>query len=139
MQLVGSTLTVAGDIVAFGNLSDVKLKRDIEEIPSEKALEIVSHLRPVSFKWSDDIHIKEKRGVKDCGFIAQEVSQVLPGIVGDVTEMTTKNVYKSIKHEKLTPYLTGAIQELNLELKTLKATIDTQQMLINSLVQKVSA
>jgi hypothetical protein len=105
-------LTCTGDVVSFGSLSDARLKKNIETIQTEKALDIVSKLRAVTFDWKDDIFNEEKRDTSDLGFIAQEVEALVPEAVSEYTQIESGEVYKRIKHERLIPYLLSAIQYL---------------------------
>jgi hypothetical protein len=113
-------LTCTGDIISFGNLSDARLKKNIETIETLKALEIVSRLRAVTFDWREDIFNEEKRDTSDIGFIAQEVETLVPLSVSEYTQIETGEVYKRIKHERLIPYLASAIQHLKLDVENQK-------------------
>ena len=52
--------------------------------------------------------------------MAQEVEEVVPQAVAEYQEMNSGNVYKNIKHERLIPYLVGAIQKLQLRIEELE-------------------
>ena len=117
MQLTTSNLIVTGDVIVYGSISDQRLKTNVTDLNS--ALDTVNALRPVTFNWRDDVFNEEKRGLPDVGFIAQEVEQVTPLAVGEYPEITSGIVYKNMKHERLIPYLTGAIQELAAKYKAL--------------------
>jgi hypothetical protein len=110
-------LTCTGDITSFGSLSDSRLKKNIESISTEQAIEIVSQLRSVTFDWRDDIFNESKRNTSDVGFIAQQLEPLIPFAVEEYTEVGSGEVYKSIKHERLIPYLVGAIQHLKLDVE----------------------
>ena len=110
--VLNGNLVATGDITAFGSLSDSRLKTNIVNIDSEFALNTIRSLRPVTFDWRGDIFNKSKRGTCDVGFIAQEVESIIPQAVAEYQEINTGNVYKNIKHERLLPYLVGAIQKL---------------------------
>jgi hypothetical protein len=105
-------LTCTGDILAFGNLSDRRLKKNIQPVDTERAIDIVSKLRSVTFDWNDNIFNELKRNTSDVGFIAQEVEELVPLAVSEYKEITSGEVYKNIKHERLIPYLLTAIQYL---------------------------
>jgi hypothetical protein len=105
-------LTCTGDVISFGSLSDARLKKNIQTIDTERALDIVSKLRSVSFDWNDNIFNEEKRNTNDLGFIAQEVEALVPEAVSEYKEVSSGEVYKRIKHERLIPYLLTAIQYL---------------------------
>ena len=116
-------LVATGDITAFGSLSDRRLKTNIIDIDAESALNTVKSLRPVTFDWRDDIFNESKRGSHDVGFIAQEVEEVVPQAVAEYKEMNSGTFYKNIKHERLIPYLVGAIQKLQLRIEELEKKI----------------
>ena len=117
---LNGNLVATGDITAFGNLSDRRLKTNIIDIDTESALTTVKSLRPVTFDWRDDIFNESKRGSHDVGFIAQEVEEVVPQAVAEYHEMNSGAIYKNIKHERLIPYLVGAIQTLQLRIEELE-------------------
>lgn len=107
-----SSLTVVGDVVAYGSPSDVRLKENIKPIKS--ALDKVSKLQGVTFDWkkSDSIlDIKE-----DVGFIAQDVQKVMPELVRE-----NKDGMLSMRHQGIAPILLEAIKELKAEIEELKS------------------
>jgi hypothetical protein len=108
-----------GDIQAFYNYSDARLKTDVAPISS--ALDtVVTQLRPVEFTWRDDITNVDRRNTRDAGFIAQEIHQVIP-----YTEMHMgpDGEYLGVRHERIIPYLVRAIQELKSEVDDLRAQL----------------
>lgn len=109
------TLNLAnGDVVFSGNIgsySDQRLKKDVK--PLENALESVMQLRPVQYK-----RIGTDTDRLECGFIAQELQQVIPEVVQtQEDEMGTLTV----DYAKLVAYMAGAIQDLQAQLNELKA------------------
>jgi hypothetical protein len=101
-------LSLRGDVAAFQTLSDARLKKDVE--PLSGSIDVVRSLRPVTFRWRDDIFNEAKRDKPDVGFIAQEVEQTIPLAVGDFS--IDGMSYKKIEHNRILPYLVGAVQEL---------------------------
>jgi hypothetical protein len=120
---LNGNLVATGDITAFGSLSDIRLKTNITDIDSGSALNTVRSLRPVTFDWKSDIFNETKRGTSDVGFIAQEVEEIIPQAVAEYQEMNSGTFYKNIKHERLIPYLVGAIQKLEYTNKKLEQFI----------------
>jgi hypothetical protein len=122
VMLLASTgnLTCSGDLYAFGTISDQRLKTNIENIDTDIALNTINQLRPVTFTWKDDIFNEQKRGQQDIGFIAQEVEELIPYAVGEYTNIESGEVYKNMKHERIIPYLTSAIQRLTSRLASLE-------------------
>jgi hypothetical protein len=123
---LNGNLVATGDITAFGSLSDIRLKTNIIDIDAESALNTVRSLRPVTFDWKSDIFNESKRGSHDVGFIAQEVEEVVPQAVAEYQEMNSGTFYKNIKHERLIPYLVGAIQKLEYTNKKLEQFIHSK-------------
>jgi hypothetical protein len=62
-----------GSAAAFGSFSDVRLKENIEDLPAQ--LGNITALRPVEFDYKDGGH--------QIGFIAQEMQEVYPDVVGE--------------------------------------------------------
>ena len=92
--------------------SDLTLKKNIND-QSDNLTKILA-LRPVTYNWltdEDGIDIKH-------GFIAQEVAQIMPELVTDGTwiDGSTK---KFLQTAGMTPYIVGAIKELNLKMEDL--------------------
>jgi hypothetical protein len=128
MRLTNGNLTVTGDITGFGNLSDIRLKKNIIDIDLDLSLSKIKSLRPVTFDWKDDIFNESKRNKNDIGFIAQELEQVIPQAISDTSHESTS--YKSIKFERILPYLVGSIQKL-------ENIIDKQNQHIKSLEKDI--
>jgi hypothetical protein len=113
-------MTVVGDITAFGNISDMRFKENVQDIQTEFALNKIKSLRPVTFTWKDNIANESKIGTEDAGFIAQEVEEVIEYAVDDFEEIGSGEIYKKIKHERIIPYLVGAIQRLEARIAELE-------------------
>ena len=112
MQLTTGNLVIVGDITAFGNISDKRLKHTITPIDNINALDIINTLEPVTFIWKDNIANTSRRGSKDVGFIAQEVEKSIPYAVSEFTDLNTGEIFKNMKHERIIPYLVAAVQQL---------------------------
>lgn len=122
MRLYNGRLTCTDDVQGFGTLSDSNLKENVISVTAEESLKIIKDLRPVTFKWKSDIFNERMRNVNDVGFLAQEVENVIPFAVNEYG-MDTHGSFKSLKHERIIPYLTGAIQALVKEVEDLKKQI----------------
>ena len=86
------------------------------------ALEKVSQLKPVNWKWKED-------GSDGQGFIAHELQEVMPDCVTGIKDEVDADgnpKYQGIDTSYLVATLTKAIQEL-------KAIVDAQQQEINAL------
>jgi hypothetical protein len=106
-------LTVVGDLTVFGNISDARLKHNVHTLDLDESIDIINRLRPVTFTWNDDISNICKKNTDDVGFIAQEVEDVIKYAVDEFQDIQTEKMYKKLKHERIIPYLVGAIQKLN--------------------------
>jgi hypothetical protein len=70
-----NTIQVKGDIVAY---SDNRIKKDIFDINSKNALDLISKINPKSFNYIDNI----EKGIKNnYGFIAQDIIKNIPDAV----------------------------------------------------------
>lgn len=119
---VVSSLRAYGEIVSFSDMSDASLKENLVRITdSTQALERVT---PVMFQWKRDIFFSERAGTQDVGLIAQDVEQVFPHVIGTLKDPKKEDiVYKTVKYEKLVPYLINAIQELSERLRSLESIL----------------
>jgi hypothetical protein len=125
---VSGGLSVVGDVVATGTVSDRRLKRNIT--PVIEPLDKVSRLRGVYFNWIADeptgMHFDTQRHV---GIIAQDVQQVLPEIV---QETGTGN-YLKVDYPGLIPLLIEAIRALDESFGEQKRQSAAQGVVITSL------
>ena len=92
-------------------ISDVTLKENIK--PLETGLDEVMKLQPRRFDW------KNGDGKNIAGFVAQEVEEILPDLIGDY-KYTDKETKKSLAMGNMIPTLVKAIQELKAEIEILK-------------------
>ena len=106
-----TSLTVVGDVIAYGSPSDIRLKENIK--PIESALDKVSKLQGVTFDWKKSDSILDIK--KDIGFIAQDVQEVIPELVRE-----NKDGMLSMRHQGIAPILLEAIKELKDEIEELK-------------------
>jgi hypothetical protein len=106
---VNSTLYVTGnitatdDIVGFNVICDGRLKTDVVSISSENSLEVIRNIRPVNFTWNE---LSVKPGLKDLGFIAQEIEKIDLRLVRQGDPM-------SLRWERILTHLVAAVQELD--------------------------
>ena len=119
-QLTGTVnfsgnIQCTGDVIGFGNLSDERMKKNIENLKPNECLNVINLLKPVTFDWRDDIFNQSKCGTPDVGMIAQDVSNVAPLVTCKIEHEGEE--YMGVNYEKLVPYLIGAIQELSSSLR----------------------
>jgi hypothetical protein len=100
---VTGNLTTTDDLIAFDTVCDGRLKDNVFSISSENSLEIIRNLRPVDFTWNTN---STRPGLKDLGFIAQEVESVEPRAVRQGEVM-------SLRWERILTHLVAAVQELD--------------------------
>jgi len=84
----------------YAGTSDIRLKQDIE--PTDKGLDAVMELNPVSYRFIANAESEKK----SYGFIAQEIEEVIPDVVG-----TRHDGMKVLNYNDLISVLTKAIQE----------------------------
>ena len=114
----------------FTSSSDARLKKDVKNIPSHLALNVVKQLQGVRFNWLEkhetsdwpERHQDKKiNGVMDMGFIAQDVEKVLPEVVE--TNEDNKG-FKTIAYGKMVAVLTEAIKEQQKQIDKLQKQIN---------------
>ena len=128
-------MIVTGDITAYGSISDLKLKENIKELDTKLILDKVLQLKPVSFKWIDDIENEKRKGKNDEGFIAQDVEKLWPMLVDEFETLKEEcnDKFKYIHYNKLTVYTTAAIQEQQKQINKLKQDKETKKKEITEL------
>ena len=109
---------IRAQVTSISSLSDKRDKKDIKD--SVYGLDFVDNLKPVTFEW--DRRDGAKKGLKDVGFVAQELQEV--------DDEYTRLVYESnpekleATYGRLIPIMAKAIQELSAEVKELKKQIN---------------
>ncbi len=109
------------NVTSITSLSDARDKKDVKELGA--GLEFVKGLKPVEFVW-DDRDNEEKRDIKDCGFIAQDLKKSQED--AELAD-TLKLVYESnpdkleATYGRLIPVLVKAIQDLSAKVEALEA------------------
>jgi hypothetical protein len=116
----GGTLTMSGDVVAYGSPSDIKFKENVQPL-EQGSLQKILKLRGVSFTWKEDTEMSKLTKLKDdIGFIAQEVQEVIPGIV----RRDPVEDYLSIRDRGLLAIMVEAIKELKAQNDILQSRIE---------------
>jgi len=88
----------------LAGFSDKKLKKNIQEIPQNVAMEKIRQLRSRTWKWKET-------DTESAGVIAQELEKIIPDLVDD-TKLGDMPV-KMVNYSGLIPYLVGAVQNLD--------------------------
>ncbi|WP_435640596.1 tail fiber domain-containing protein [Micavibrio aeruginosavorus] len=114
---------------AWYNASDERLKKDIVPLNDNEGLAAIMQLNPVHYKWRD----RAAEDQTEMGFLAQEVEQVLPELVGvgPDTEITSDDGAKetienarSMSYATMVVPLVKAVQELKAENDDLRARLE---------------
>ena len=106
--------TVAGNVTAYSDPSDIKLKQDIETIPD--AVGKVKKLNGVTFTYKKD-------GKQSTGLIAQDVQAVLPQAVYEAKDFDGEE-FLALNYGNLAGLLVEAIKEQQQQIEALKQTIE---------------
>ena len=117
-SIYGVTGYFSGNITAFHS-SDERLKENI--INLDGSLAKVLKLRGTRFDWkkgNEEVHPYEGN---DIGFVAQEVKEILPEVIGEM-----HGGYYGLKYEKLTPILVEAIKELSAKVEALEKKLESK-------------
>ena len=118
--------------------SDIRLKRTI--IPIEGALDKVTQLNGISFRWDKDYikktgrykDIKTKTVTRSIGFIAQEVEQIVPEVVSTEKIDAVDFDVKRVDYEKMVALLTEAIKEQQTQIESLKGEVQELKSQLNN-------
>jgi hypothetical protein len=105
-------IVLAGGGVAYQTTSDERLKENIR--PSAKGLNEVMKIQV------RDYNFKSKPGQNETGFIAQQLYTVLPDVVTRGGDDPAVHPW-AVDYGRVTPLLTRAIQEQQVEIDALKA------------------
>ena len=120
---IGTTgLDVAGDITAFYDYSDERLKTNITALESTESLDKVLSLQGVMYQWKDVKH--DKHAGDQVGFVAQQVEQVVPQVVKQSKRIDDDEMYKQVEYDKIVPLLVESIKAQQTQIEQLKAEIE---------------
>ena len=101
-------------VTSITSLSDKRDKTNIED--SNYGLDVIEKLKPVTFDWN--MRDGAKVGIKDLGFIAQDLQEVDDDYLKLVYSENPDKLEAS--YGRLVPVLVKAIQELKSEIKQIK-------------------
>jgi hypothetical protein len=120
---IRQTLTVVGNTLIQGVLtetSDISLKENI--LPLESSLDKLMKLNGVSFNKKTTPHVKE------IGFIAQEVEEIIPDLVTE-----TSDGVKTVAYSRVSAILVETIKEQQTQITELKEMVNILTKKINDL------
>tara|TARA_Y100001963_G_scaffold22284_1_gene29177 strand:+ start:168 stop:3977 length:3810 start_codon:yes stop_codon:yes gene_type:complete len=117
-----STATLRCQVTSITSLSDKRDKTDINTL--DLGLDFINSLKPVKFKWNSREGL-EKDGTYEAGFIAQDFQQVQKDNDADYLNLVLESNPDKLEATpgKLIPILVKAIQELKMEVETLKNNV----------------
>jgi hypothetical protein len=133
-KLVVSLVGTAGGTQLCRNISNeiancsssIRYKKDIEDYAP--GLDLVRRLRPVSFTWKDG-------GMRDVGFVAEEVAAVEPLM----TTTNEKGETEGVKYDRISTALVNAVNEQQTQIEEQQTQIGAQKKQIEdqqALIQK---
>jgi len=99
---------------SFRATSSRRWKENIQDLSN--GLDTVLKLRAVSYDWKKDHNAGHEDNPHDLGFIAEEVDQVIPEIVGHDKDGTPN----SVDYSRVSAVLVKSVQELNATVQTVK-------------------
>ncbi len=102
--------------------SDSRLKDGVATMSN--SLLLISQLNPVTFNFKDYVNgnFTDTLAGRKMGFIAQEVEQVIPDLVGDVIWVDGQG-YKGIEYDKMVSLLVGGIKEQQVQITSLSNAV----------------
>jgi Chaperone of endosialidase len=109
------SVTTTGGTASYNSASDARLKTNVEDL--QDATQILSRLRPVTFEFL------AYPGVARMGFIAQEVLEVVPEAVTEITGgLSGGETFLPLQLDtgKLIPVIVGAMQDVIARLTALE-------------------
>ena len=109
-----STAALRCQVTSITALSDKRDKKDIKD--SVYGLDFVDNLKPVTFEW--DRRDGAKKGLKDVGFVAQDLQEVDDEYTRLVYETNPEKLEAT--YGRLIPVLVKAIQDLSAKVKALE-------------------
>ncbi|CAB5194427.1 Intramolecular chaperone auto-processing domain containing protein [uncultured Caudovirales phage] len=125
---IGYKLNLNGQPGANGytlwtNYSDLRLKENITDLEAINVLHKICAIRPVTYNYNELSGFDEAtRSRRISGFIAQELMEVFPDMVGTIKKDDIE--YYDTNLSNLTLYLVKAVQELNQQNQDLKSRLD---------------
>lgn len=115
-------------------LSDRRYKENINSLHG--AMSFLLRLRPVSFDFKPTDSTADTSNLRNkVGFIAQEVQEVLPHLVGHLPEV---DIY-TLDYTSIIPYLVQAFQESQAEKASLERVVSELEEQLNGMQQQMQA
>ena len=121
---VGS-ITTNGTTTAYNTTSDYRLKQDVVDL--DQSLETLNRLRPVSFRWKQNLS-------PGCGFIAHEMGEIFPGSVRGVKDAVDESGEinpQLVDYAPITPLMVAALQVVDRRLASVEARLAAMATTVN--------
>lgn len=113
--------------------SDIRYKKNIKDLSA--ATQIIQHLHPVSFDFIQTEPNEDTAALKNkVGFIAQEMLEVLPHLVG---QLPGTDIY-TVEYTSVIPYLVKAFQEAQEEKAALEGQTTELQEQVSELQEQIA-
>jgi hypothetical protein len=114
----------ANGYTLWTNYSDSRLKENITDLDATNVLDKICAIRPVTYNYNELSGFDEEtRARRISGFIAQELMEVFPEMVGTIKKDDVE--YYDTNLSNLTLYLVKAIQEQQALITSLQARLET--------------
>jgi Chaperone of endosialidase/Collagen triple helix repeat (20 copies) len=114
-ELNNGSLTVTGNLTAYGTPSDIKLKENIK--PLTNSLDKILQIEGVSFDWKEDTNEAKMVKLKeDIGFIAQQIHSVVP----ELARIDENSGIMAVRDRGIIALLVEAVKELNAKIDKLE-------------------
>jgi len=136
-QSVGTDAT--GKLVCNTSLSDERLKNDITSLDASSTLAAINQLNPVSFYWKDNTIPGAGSTQEQFGFIAQDVQNIFPNLVGSTTPTAlTPDQTFYLNYQGFIALAVKGIQALSSQIASMQGAIASLQGAVASLQAQAS-
>lgn len=144
-QMRHATSYVEYTVAGFGNFgingvfqSDTKLKKNIKDT-KKQSLDVLNKIRHIQFDWDEEVCMY--KGHEELSYSANQIKdEVNENFVYEVKqpEDSKFDVLLQINADKIIPYITKAIQELDDKMEQKQRVIDDQGKIIDFLIKKLN-
>ena len=133
-------ITSNGNVLASGfvNTSDMRFKEDIT--PIDNALDKITHLNGVYFKWNQEYRERLKRSdsqTRQVGLVAQQVREVIPEIVAKMRDQEAGD-YLAVDYNRLVPVLIQAVKEQQTQISEQQSNVQQLQEHNEKLLERIA-
>jgi hypothetical protein len=102
-------------------VSDIRYKEQVTDANSQ--WDDIKNLRVVNFKFIKDVEENGENALRQIGFIAQEVEQVSPNLIDEMSDYQTGETWKTIKTSIIHTKAIKALQEAMLRIEELETKV----------------